>query len=154
MKPAIALENIRSAYNVGNIIRTADAIGYDVILLGYSPSPFENEKVLKTSLWAEKNVNLKQFYNPTKWLEYIKNNYLLTIAAEITLTALPLTQLWDKISNKNFCIIVWNEVDGVSKETLEKVDLISFIPMNWIKESLNVCEAATIFMRHLKQLNS
>ena len=154
MKPAIALENIRSAYNVGNIIRTADALGYDVILLWYSPSPFENEKVLKTSLGAEKNINLKQFYNPTKWLEYIKNNYPLTIAAEITPTAIPLTQLWDKILNKNFCIIVWNEVNGVSQETLEKVDLISFIPMNWIKESLNVCEAATIFMRHLKQLTS
>jgi len=148
MKPAIALENIRSAYNVGNIIRTADALGYDVILLGYSPSPWENEKVLKTSLWAEKSVNIKQFYNPTKWLEYIKQNYHLTIAAEITPKAIPISSL-DKHLKDNFCIIMGNEVNWVSLETLEKVDIVSYIPMKWIKHSLNVCEAATIFMREL-----
>jgi tRNA G18 (ribose-2'-O)-methylase SpoU len=48
--PSIALENIRSAYNVWNIIRSADALWFNVILLWYSPSPFENEKVKKHHL--------------------------------------------------------------------------------------------------------
>ena len=52
----VILENIRSAYNVGNIIRTADALGRDVWLTGYSPSPEDTQKVVKTSLGAEKNV--------------------------------------------------------------------------------------------------
>ncbi len=149
MKPAIALENIRSAYNVGNIIRTADALGFDVILLWYSPSPLENEKVLKTSLWAEKNVNLKQFYNTKKWIDFIKQNYNLLISAELTSNAIPLTELPKKIKNKSYCLLVGNEVNWVSLETLERSDIISFIPMKWVKESLNVCEAATIFMWHL-----
>jgi tRNA G18 (ribose-2'-O)-methylase SpoU len=46
----IILENIRSAYNVGNIIRTADALGWQVRLTGYTPSPVDNKKVVKTSL--------------------------------------------------------------------------------------------------------
>ena len=151
MKPAIALENIRSAYNVWNIIRTADWLWFDVILLGYSPSPFENEKVLKTALWAEKNVNLKQFYNVKKWIEYIKKNYPILIWAEITQNAIPLNILWDKIKD-NFCIIVWNEVNGISIETLEQLDIVSFIPMQGIKNSLNVCEAASIFMWETKKV--
>lgn len=57
----IILENIRSAYNVGNVIRTADALGWEVWLTGYSPSPLDNPKVRKTSLGAEENVHLKQF---------------------------------------------------------------------------------------------
>ena len=149
MKPVIALENIRSAYNVWNIIRTADWLWFDVVLLWYSPSPFENEKVLKTSLWAEENVNLKQFYNVKKWIDYLKSNYKTLIWAEITSNAIPLDKLSKKIDN-NFCIIVWNEVDWISIETLDQLDIVSFIPMKGIKKSLNVCEAASIFMRELR----
>ena len=151
MKPAIALENIRSAYNVGNIIRTADGLGFDVILLGYSSSPFENEKVLKTSLGAEKNVNLKQFYNVKKGLDYIKENYSKTIWAEITANAIPLNKLRNNLSTANVCIIVGNEVSWISIETMEQLDIVSFIPMQWIKNSLNVCEAASIFMREINR---
>ncbi|MBU0626469.1 hypothetical protein KKG31_03975 [Patescibacteria group bacterium] len=52
----VILENIRSAYNVGNIIRTADALGWQVWLSGYTPSPQDNSKVVKTSLGAELHV--------------------------------------------------------------------------------------------------
>ena len=148
MKPAIALENIRSAYNVWNIIRSADALGFDVILLWYSPSPFENEKVIKTSLWAENNVNLKQFYNVKKWIEYIKENYKTFVWAELTENAVPIYELKNHIKEP-VCILMWNEVEWVSLETLEQLDIVSFIPMQWIKESMNVCEAASIFMYEL-----
>jgi tRNA G18 (ribose-2'-O)-methylase SpoU len=57
----IILENIRSAYNVGNVIRTADALGRKVRIVGYTPSPTDNPKVRKTSLGAEENVDLQQF---------------------------------------------------------------------------------------------
>lgn len=46
----VILENIRSAYNVGNVVRTADALGQDVRITGYTPSPLEHPKVKKTSL--------------------------------------------------------------------------------------------------------
>lgn len=60
MKSVIVLENLRSAYNVGNIIRTADALGWEVWLVGYTPSPFALQKgkakVAKTALGAENHV--------------------------------------------------------------------------------------------------
>ena len=145
MKPAIALENIRSAYNVGNIIRTADSLWFDVILLWYSPSPFENEKVIKSSLGAENNVNLKQFYNVAKGLDFIKENYDIFVWAELTQDAVSIYDFKKNIK-WNVCILMWNEVKGISLETMEQLDMISFIPMKWIKESMNVCEAASIFM--------
>jgi tRNA G18 (ribose-2'-O)-methylase SpoU len=42
----------------------------------------------------------------------------------------------DKHLKDNFCIIMGNEVNWVSLETLEKVDIVSYIPMKWIKHSL------------------
>ena len=56
----IILENIRSAYNVGNVVRTADALGRNVWITGYTPSPIDHPKVRKTSLRAENHVGLKQ----------------------------------------------------------------------------------------------
>lgn len=150
MKNCIALENIRSAYNVWTIIRTADALNFDVILLWYSPNPKENEKVKKTSLWAENSVDIKQFYNVKKWLDYIKNNYKTTVWAELTQNAIPIKKLKEEIK-KPACIIMWNEVNWVSIETMEQLDIISFIPMKWIKESLNVSEATSIFMYEINR---
>jgi len=50
MKKIIILENIRSAYNVGNIIRTADALGWEVWLTGYTPAPADSARVGKSAL--------------------------------------------------------------------------------------------------------
>ena len=79
----VILENIRSAYNVGNIIRTADALGWQVWLCGYTPSPTDSQKVVKTSLWAEKNVWLKQFDATFDAIEYAKKRQMTVLAAEV-----------------------------------------------------------------------
>ena len=60
-KRIVILENIRSAYNVGNIIRTADSLWWEVWIVWYTPSPLDNPKVCKTSLGAENTVWLRQF---------------------------------------------------------------------------------------------
>ena len=45
-----------------------------------------------------------------------------------------------------------NEVEGVLTSTLEQVDQIVYIPMQGIKESLNVGQTSAIFMRAYNQL--
>lgn len=150
MKNIIILENIRSAYNVGNIIRTADALDRDVRLCGYTPHPEEQKKVIKTSLGAEENVNLKRFDNTPLAIQEAKKLWYHILAGEITKDAIAL----DKIQKKTpTALILWNEVDGVLKSTIEWVEEIIFIPMNGIKESLNVGQSAAIFMRDLWQKN-
>jgi len=49
-------------------------------------------------------------------------------------------------------IIFGNEVDGVLESTLTSVDQIVHIPMQGIKESLNVGQTSAIFMRAYNQL--
>lgn len=141
----VLLENLRSAYNVWNIIRTADALWWDVWLSGYTPHPDEQIKVVKTSLWAETNVWLKRFDNTLEAIEFSRKNDFLVLAWEITQNAVPLNDLW-KISDNNIVLILWNEVDWVLKSTLDVVDNVVFIPMKWLKESINVGQSAAIFM--------
>jgi tRNA G18 (ribose-2'-O)-methylase SpoU len=149
----VILENIRSAYNVGNIIRTADALWWQVRLTGYTPSPEDTQKVAKTSLGAETNVGLRQFGHTPEAIEYAKKTWLLVIAAEITETSVSLATL-KKGEHVGIAIIFWNEVDGVLDSTLNLVEKVVHIPMYGIKESLNVGQSSAIFMRACNQILS
>ena len=88
----IILENIRSAYNVGNVVRTADALGRDVRITGYTPSPLDHPKVIKTSLWAEENVHLQQFNFTPEAIQKAKESGMTVIAAELTDEAVDLNE--------------------------------------------------------------
>lgn len=159
MKPIVILENIRSAYNVGNIIRTADALGYEVILAWFSPSPEDNESVKKTSLGAEENVNIQQYWHVQEALDSVINKWYKIVAAEIIEG--KSIDLWTVLTDKNrrnalskhpLAIVMWNENEWVMEVTLDQVDHIIHIPMEWLKESLNVGQAAAILMWELKKL--
>ncbi len=68
----IVLNNIRSGWNVGAIIRTCDAIGADLILVGYTPQPIGStlKIIQKTAIGAEKTVSWVHF---TCWQEVLEN---------------------------------------------------------------------------------
>ena len=142
------LENIRSAYNVWNIIRTADSLGRDVWMSGYTPWPDEQPKVKKTSLGAEENVGLKRFDNALQAIDFARENDFDVLAGEITPDAIDLAKY--QKTGKNIMLILGNEVDGVQKKTLETVDAVVYIPMRWVKESMNVGQSSAIFMRELR----
>ena len=146
----VILENIRSAYNVWNIIRTADSLWWEVRIIWYTPSPLDNLKVCKTSLWAENNVWLKQFDFTIDAINEAHGMWLEIIAAELTENSVS---LWDYVckSENWIAVIFGNEVDWVMEKTLKDVDAVVEIPMQWVKESMNVGQSTAIFMRELRK---
>ena len=145
----VILENIRSAYNVGNVVRTADSLGRDVRIVGYTPSPLDHPKVLKTSLGAEQNIWLQQFDFTWDAISKARELWMQVIAAELTENSID---LWVFVpSCPNIAVIVWNEVEGVLSTTLQQVDAVVQIPMQWVKESMNVWQSTAIFMRALRK---
>lgn len=155
----IILENVRSAYNVWNLFRTADALGRWVVLSGYTPDPNTQPKVAKTSLWAEKSVPLIKFPNSefdnSKAISWAKENWYFVISAEITDNSIDLVTFsknksdYISSSEQPIAIVLGNEVSWVFEKTLEASDIVVHIPMQWIKASLNVWQAWAIFMREL-----
>jgi tRNA G18 (ribose-2'-O)-methylase SpoU len=131
------LNNIRSAHNVGSIIRTCDALGIKrVWVCGITPG-LENNKVLKTSLGAEKNVEIKSATDIRELILEIKNKYKI-YGLELSDGAVPIGQV--KLDDK-CALVVGNEVSGIDEEILSLCDQIFYIPMKGIKESLNVSVA-------------
>ena len=76
--------------------------------------------------------------------------WLEVIAAELTENSVP---LWEYVcqSENWIAVIFGNEVDGVMEKTLKEVDAVVEIPMQWIKESMNVGQSTAIFMRELRK---
>jgi len=134
---AALLDNLRSAWNVGAIFRSADGLGVDKLYLcGITPTP-TNRAVTKTALGAEKNVAWEYAHNALDMAAKLKAEGYKLIALEQDERATPLW-LYSPAPPANTLLIVGNEVSGVDPDLLDICDYILHIPMRGGKRSLNV----------------
>jgi len=98
------------------------------------------------NVW-ERNVNLRRFDSTEQAFYEAKKLWFQLLASEITDKAIPLDQF--SSSSENILIVFGNEIYGVEKKTLDAVDKIIYIPMKWIKKSMNIGQSAAIMMRWL-----
>lgn len=151
----IILDSIRSSYNVGSIFRTSDGVMVEKIFLcGYTPTP-ENKEVFKTALGSQESVEWEYVKDPKEVVTRLK-------AEGVKISALELTEkstTYSEVNPANFpmCLIVGNEVAGVSQDLLDMCDFTIEIPQYGIKQSLNVGVAygVSIFeLRRIYELNN
>jgi 23S rRNA (guanosine2251-2'-O)-methyltransferase len=145
------LHNIRSLHNVGSMFRTADGAGLDKLYLtgytGYPPRP----EITKTALGADKFVDWERHGHLGKLIDKLKNEGCVVAAVENRCSKIK-TVKYDKLkSKKPIAFVVGNEVKGLSKSILSKVDFILEIPMRGKKESLNVSVAFGIIAYQLSK---
>lgn len=147
----LILENVRSAYNVGAIFRTADGAGVTkLFLVGYTPTPIDRfgrtqSEISKTSLGASETIPWEAVDTSMAVIKQLQAQGCLVAAVEQTPTAIALK---DFVVPHHIAYVMGNEVVGVDKETLAVVDKVVDIPMLGAKESLNVSVAAGIVMYH------
>lgn len=143
----LILYNLRSAYNVGAIFRTADAVGIShIFLVGTTPRPIDeykrpNNRIQKSALGAEKSVSWSYCKTLGPLFKKIKNDKIEIIALEQNLKSVDYRRV--KLPQR-WALIVGEETKGLSKIILDKTDLIIEIPMKGVKESLNVSVACGV----------
>jgi tRNA G18 (ribose-2'-O)-methylase SpoU len=143
VRRAALLDNIRSAWNVGSIFRSADGFGFDhIYLCGITPTP-EQTAVQKTSLGAEKTVAWSYHKNAVELVQGLKAEGWNVYALEEDKRAQPLAAN-KTAENKNTLLILGSEVTGVDPDLLTLCEEIYFIPMNGNKRSFNVAIAFSI----------
>jgi tRNA G18 (ribose-2'-O)-methylase SpoU len=137
----VLIHNIRSAYNVGSIFRTADGAGVSkIIISGYSARP-PHKGVLKTALGAELTVPWEAVLRPGPWIKKMKAAGYTIVALEQTKKS---TNIFSWRPHAKTVLIVGNEVRGVSPAIQRLADVHLEIPMLGEKESLNVASAFAI----------
>lgn len=131
----VICHNIRSAFNVGSIFRTADALGVDKIFLcGYTPTP-KDEKIKKVSLGAENSVGWEKCGQTWRVIEKLKKEGVLVVALEQSSKS---TIHYGFKPKWPMALVLGNEVAGVPKSLMERCDAVIELPMQGEKESLNV----------------
>ncbi len=151
--PVVAiLENIRSAYNVGSVFRTADAFLLESIYItGYTAKP-PHKEISKTALGAENSVDWSYFENTKLAIEHLKRNHYKVFAVEQVADSISLEKLHELNIDKT-AFIFGNEVSGVDQETLTLCDGYIEIPQFGMKHSLNISVAAGILLWEVLKLS-
>jgi tRNA G18 (ribose-2'-O)-methylase SpoU len=130
----IYLDNMRSAYNVGSILRTCEALRIGSVHFSERTPFLDNEKVERTAMGAAplvpcfRDATLQDLPRPI-------------IVLDTCNEAIPLL---DFIFPSSFTLVLGNEEYGVSDQSLAVADIMLEIPMLGAKNSLNVACAFAI----------
>jgi len=132
------LHNIRSLHNVGSIFRTSDGAGIGKLFLcgesGYPP----RDEISKTALGAEESVPWEYWMDSVECVETLKKEGVRIVGLELTPKSVDYRSV---VAQGPICLVVGNEVGGLSQELIALCDECIQIPMRGEKESLNVAVA-------------
>ena len=143
-KLAVLLDNIRSAWNVGSIFRSADGFGFaHAYLCGITPTP-DIEAVTKTSLGAEDTVTWSYHKDAVKLVKGLKKEGWQIWALEESEKGKSIAQASTPKLNGRAVLIAGSEITGVDPELLDTAHEIFYIPMRGEKKSFNVAMAFSI----------
>ena len=135
---AVLADNIRSLWNVGSMFRTADACGVRMLVLAGVTGCPPRDGIAKTALGAETAVAWYYRADELAALRELESEGYTPVAVENGATGAALPDFrWPERP----CLVVGNEVRGVSPHVLEACSDRVSIPMLGRKETLNVAVA-------------
>lgn len=138
----VMLDSVRDPGNVGTIVRSAAAFGFDRVILSDCADIY-NPKTVRATMGAVFKMDFTVVSSSTEIIEELKAKGRRVIAAALgegafTLGVSPLCA--------SDCIVIGNEGHGVSSETLSACTNVIKIPMTEKTESLNAAIAASVIM--------
>ncbi len=146
----VLLDNIRSTFNVGAMLRTSDGAGVShVHLTGITPQP-TNPRIAKVSLGAEFAVPWTYHLNGLSAVQECKNRGLRILGLEILPGAKSIFDQTLDLTSRPTLLVVGNEVSGIDPGIQDLCDDAVWIPMQGYKRSLNVAIAFGIAVYTLR----
>ncbi len=138
----LLLDNVQDPGNVGTMVRTADAAGFDGIFLGKGTADRYSGKVLRSMQGSQFHLPIFSG-NLNEVIPAFKKNGSKVYGTALDSSAVSYKQVKQATS---FALILGNEGQGVADEILQMTDQNLYIPIYGKAESLNVGVAAGILM--------
>lgn len=141
----VVLDDVRSMYNVGSVLRTADAFRVErVLLCGISATP-PHAEIHKTALGAEDSVEWKYYNSAVEAVADLKSEGYYVFSVEQVEHSTKL-QRFNPEAGRKYAVVLGNEVKGVHQEVVNASDACLEIPQLGTKHSMNVSVTAGIVM--------
>lgn len=141
----IVLDQLTDPGNVGTIIRTADAAGYDGVVLSQESVDIYNDKVQRAMQGSQFHIPIIK-YEINAAILSMQENGLTVLASVLNKNA---KSVFEISKPQEFGLVIGNEAHGVSQEITNQADQEIYIPILGLAESLNAGVAAGILMYQL-----
>jgi 23S rRNA (guanosine2251-2'-O)-methyltransferase len=146
----VIVDNVRSLYNVGSIFRTSDGVLLEkLILTGFTPRPPRKE-IEKTALGATQSVPWEYIKDPSEAVRHLKSSGYHAFCLELVDEVLPYYDV--SPTHYPLCLVIGNEITGVSHDVLAECDKAIEIPQFGVKQSLNVAVAYGVAIFELNRI--
>ena len=142
----LILDGVEDVHNFGNIIRTAECMGVDGIIIPKNRSASVTDTVIRVSAGAASHVKVCKVTNINHEIEYLKNKGFWIFAADMGGIDVAKTKLSGPIA-----IVMGGEHSGVRSLTRSLVDGIISIPIHGKVNSLNVANATAIVLYEINR---
>ncbi len=138
----LVLEDVQDPGNVGTMIRTADAAGFDGVFLTDKSADIYNMKVLRSMQGS--HFHLPVYRMPiADILSCLQASQVQILATTLSSHSLDYKNISPATS---FALVMGNEGQGISSFVTEEADQLVHISMPGQAESLNVAVAAGILL--------
>jgi 23S rRNA (guanosine2251-2'-O)-methyltransferase len=136
----VILDNLRSAFNVGSIFRSAECLSLQSLWLCGTTATPENTALIKTAMGTQQRVHWRYFSQTEDAIRAAREAGLTTYAMETTKDAVS---VFDTVFKLPLALVIGNEALGVSEDIIALCDHQIMLPVLGWKNSLNVASAFT-----------
>ena len=141
----LVLDRLRSAHNVGNILRIAEAVrAREVLCCGYTPCP-PHPKLAKTAMGTDTMVRCRHADTALDAIRILRSEGTAEILAAEWVPGRSVSA-WKRDYRFPLALILGNEALGIAPEALAEVDGLISLPMFGSKSSINVGNAAAAIL--------
>ncbi len=145
----VVLPRLDNVDNLGQLLRTATALGMDAVVVGQGPSPFER-RTIRVSMGAAWRIPVLTCADPlalvARWKAREPSILSEVVGAALVENALP-AKLWEPAPRT--ALVLGPEDKGLDAQWLARCDRHVVIPMARGMDSLNVAAAGAILMSRM-----
>ena len=137
----LVLDGVEDPHNLGNIIRTAECMGVDGIIIPKNRSASVNETAIRVSAGAASHMQICKVTNINHEIEFLKSKGFWVFAADMGGINIAQVNM-----NGPIAIVMGGENTGVRSLTKSLVDNVVSVPMKGKVNSLNVANATAMVL--------
>ena len=144
----VVAEDVDNPTNLGAIVRSAVALGWDAIVLAPGSADPLARRALRVSMGSGLSVPFARLAPGDEVNTLLRDAGFTTVALTPEDAATPISEI--KFTKKQkMALLLGSERDGLQKESMRAADVCARIPMHGGIDSLNVGAAAAIAMHAL-----
>lgn len=146
----IILDEITDSYNLGSILRTADAVGAHGVIIPKRRAVGLTPAVSKASAGAIEYMPVARVTNIAQTIDYLKEQNIWVVGTDAT----GQQAFYNSDMKGSVALVIGSEGEGMGRLVREKCDFVVNIPMKGMISSLNAAVAGAIVMYEIQKQRS